>query len=73
MDITEETLLKYLQSQLDDFEKEKALYGPDDRCVNKKFTGLIANKEMVEAIIGKPVNLGKDGKVTVGLMLAPAV
>lgn len=62
----EKDLINYLQSQMDDFKKWEAKYGIEDRIVEKKLNALIANKNMVEAIIGKPVNLGKDGKVTVG-------
>lgn len=62
----EKDLINYLQSQMDDFKKWEAKYGIEDRIVGKKLNALIANKDMVEAIIGKPVNLRKDGKVTVG-------
>lgn len=61
-----EQLIQYLQSQMDDFQKEKERYGMDDRMVIKKFDAMIACKEMAEALIGEPVNLGMDGKVTVG-------
>lgn len=62
----EKDLINYLQSQMDDFKKEEARFGIEDRIVEKKLNALIANKEMVESIIRKPVNLGLDGKVTVG-------
>lgn len=62
----EKDLINYLQSQMDDFKKEEARFGIEDRIVEKKLNALIANKEMVETIIRKPVNLGLDGKVTVG-------
>lgn len=59
-------LLRYLQSQMDDFMKELERYGID-KHTEKKMDDMIACKEMVEALIQEPVNLQKDGKVTVGL------
>lgn len=63
--ITEQNLINYLQSQLDDFNEDKARYGISNHMVSKKFDAMIACKEMAETLIGKPVNLGRDGKVTV--------
>lgn len=62
----EEKMISYLQAELTNFKEEFAKYGREDRMVNKMFDTMIANKEMVETLIGKPVNLGKDGKVTIG-------
>lgn len=62
--ITEQNLINYLQSQFDDFNEDKARYGVDNHIVSKKFDAIIACKEMTETLIGKPVNLGLDGKVT---------
>ena len=59
-------LIGYLQSQMDDFQKDLKRYGSEDRIVNKKLDAMIACKEMVEALIGEPVNLQLDGKVTIG-------
>lgn len=61
-----EQLIAYLQSQMDDFIAERAKYGGNDRMVIKKFDAMLACKNMAEALIGEPVNLGIDGKVTVG-------
>ena len=61
-----EQMITYLQSQMDDFKKEEARYGIEDRMVQKKLDAMIACKEMAEALIGEPVNLGLDGKVTIG-------
>lgn len=61
-----EQMIKYLQSMMDDFKKEEARFGSEDRIVNKKLDAMIACKEMVEALIGEPVNLQFDGRVTVG-------
>lgn len=62
----EQKMLNYLQSMMNDFLKEKERYGMEDRIVNKKLDEMIACKEMVEVMIGQPVNLQLDGKVTVG-------
>ena len=62
---TRENLLNYLQSLMDDFMEEKEQFGMDDRT-RGKMHGMIACKNMVECLIGEPVNLQKDGKVTVG-------
>ena len=61
-----EQMINYLQSMMNDFKKEEAKYGITDRIVMKKLDAMIACKEMTEALIGEPVNLGIDGKVTVG-------
>ncbi len=66
MNITKENLINYLQSQMDDFTKDKERYGIEDRIVEHKLDAMIACKEMVESLIGEPVNLGLDGKVTTG-------
>ena len=54
---------------MDKYKKDKERYGDMD-CMSDylllKGHSMIACKEMVEALIGLPVNLGKDGKVTVG-------
>ena len=59
-------MLDYLQSMLDDIFYERRLFGDDDRIVKKKLCGALACKEMVELMLGVPVNLQKDGRVTVG-------
>lgn len=64
--VNTKALLNYLQSQMDDFKEEEARWGTHDRVVEEKLDAMIACKEMVEALIGAPVNLQKDGKVTVG-------
>lgn len=61
-----QVMLGYLQSLLTEFMSEKDAFGPDDRIVNKKLDQMIACKEMVEILIGEPVNLGKNGIVTTG-------
>ena len=65
--IRTETMLQYLQEVLDDFMKNKEKFGSDCDFVRYKMDMMIGAKEMVEALIGEPVNLQKDGKVTVGL------
>jgi hypothetical protein len=63
---TQEQLIGYLQSQLNDFQENLKKYGAEDRIVDKKFDAMIACKGMVESLIDQPVNLQHDGKVTVG-------
>lgn len=67
MIITKEMLIGYLQSQMNDFKKDEAKYGLDDRFTLAKLDAMIACKEMVESLIGEPVNLLSNGKVTTGL------
>lgn len=64
--IPAESMIDYLQSMMDDFMEERERFGDDDRIVNKKLDAMIQCKNMVENLIGMPVNLQKDGKVTVG-------
>ena len=64
--IAEASMLAYLQDRLTDALEDCRIYGPDDRIASKKLNACIACKDMVETLICKPVNLGKDGTVTVG-------
>ena len=59
-------MLAYLQAKLTKFQKEAEKYGMEDRMVEHLFDEMIACKEMVEVLIGAPVNLQMDGKVTIG-------
>lgn len=63
----EERLVTYLQSMMDSYKKDEAKYGFKDEAVQDKLDAMIACKEMAEALIGKPVNLQRNGVVTVGL------
>lgn len=65
MTITKETMIGYLQSMMDDYKEEVRRYG-EDHWTEEKLDAMIACKEMVEALIGEPVNLRKEGRVTVG-------
>lgn len=65
-EFTTTDLIRYLQSQMDDFKEEEARYGIEDRGVQHKLDAMIACKEMVEALIEEPVNLQINGIVTVG-------
>ena len=62
---TEEQMINYLQSMMDRAKYEEERYGRDERTMGL-FDNMIACKEMVETLIQKPVNLQKDGRVTVG-------
>ena len=66
MTITKEGMIDYLQQMMDDVKEEEARFGKEDRVVRSKIEAMIACKEMVEAFIMEPVNLGLNGKVTVG-------
>lgn len=63
---TKEQMINYLQQMMDKVQDEIKQYGVDDRLVEHRIDAMIACKEMVEAFIQEPVNLQKDGKVTVG-------
>ena len=66
MEITKEGMLNYLQQMMDKVQTDIAKFGKEDRMVGHRIDAMIACKEMVEAFIQEPVNLGLDGKVTVG-------
>lgn len=63
---TKDRMLRHLQALLTEYRAEAAKYGHDDRTVERKRMEMIGCKEMAEALIGLPVNLGLDGNVTVG-------
>ena len=58
--------IAYLQVRLTHIQREIEKYGIEDTFVSMHLEHLIACKEMVEALIGAPVNLQQDGKVTIG-------
>lgn len=60
-----EMMISYLQSKMDKFKQFEAKYGMNERT-DEMLDEMIACKEMVEALIGAPVNLQMDGKVTIG-------
>ena len=66
MNITKDGMINYLQQMMDKVQDEIKRYGKEDRIVSKRIDDMIACKEMVEAFIQEPVNLGLDGRVTVG-------
>ena len=59
-------MINYLQSMLNEMKRREEKYGIDNPYTDEIFNDMIACKEMVEALIGEPVNLGINGKVTVG-------
>ena len=61
-----EQMLAYLQGMMDDFKKAEARWGIDNSGVIEKLDAMIACKEMVEALLQEPVNLGVNGIVTIG-------
>ena len=62
---TEKDLLDFLQNGLTEYLEEVKECG-EDRLSDMHLYWLIGQKEMVECLICQPVNLQKDGKVTVG-------
>ena len=58
-------MINYLQSMMDHFMDQKERYGMSE-YLESRLDAMIACKEMTEALIQEPVNLQKDGKVTVG-------
>lgn len=62
----ENEMIDYLQGMMDRFQEDLLRYGMEDEVVQKELDDMIACKEMAEAIIGLPVNLQKNGLVTVG-------
>lgn len=62
----EQKMINYLQAKLTRLNDMIEKYGIEDREVEHRFDELIAQKELVEAMIEQPVNLRKDGNVTVG-------
>lgn len=65
-EVKSEAMINYLQCMLDDFMAEEKRYGFSDRIVQKKMNAMLACAEMVENMIGVPVNMQMDGKVTLG-------
>ena len=59
-------ILEYLQSMLSDFFRGRETFGADDRVVQNKMHELLACKTMAENLLGVPINLQKDDKVTIG-------
>ena len=62
---TKDQMINYLQSMMDKFKHDEAKYGMDHHTEHI-LDAMIACKEMVETLIQEPVNLQKDGRVTVG-------
>ena len=63
----EEKMISYLREERIELNKEIAKYGLSSEMVGRMYDAMIANKEMVEALIGKTVHIGRDGEVTVEL------
>ena len=64
--VTQKQMIDYLQMFLTGWMEDAMTYGDEDRIVQKDLDRLCACKCMVETLIGQPVNLQMDGKVTVG-------
>ena len=62
--VSADSMLYYLQEAFTYALEQRKKYNDD--YSSKLISAVIAQKELVEAMIGEPVNLQKDGKVTVG-------
>jgi len=63
----EQKMIDYLQWKFTEALTELKRFGDEDGYANKLMQRCIACKEMAEAVIERPVNLQKGGKVTVTL------
>lgn len=66
MKIDVNSMINYLEAHLKDMLNELERFGSEDRIVKKKVDAVIANKDMIEALIGMPVNLKMNGEVSIG-------
>lgn len=66
-EVKTEEMLACLQGMLTAYMEEVARNGhKGNPFAEMRYDWMIGAKELVEALIGAPVNLQKDGKVTVG-------
>ena len=64
--ISKTQMINYLQSMMNKFKAVESKYGFENEYTQELLDEMIACKEMVESLIGEPVNLRQDGQVTVG-------
>lgn len=64
--ISKQALVNYVASYFQNWIEEKEEFGADDRIVKDDMKKLIAMRVMAENLIGVPINLGLDGKITIG-------
>lgn len=62
--VTEEELLNGLQALMNQYIKYRDRYGEEDTLTMMYYEWMIGAKELVEMVLECPVNLQKDGKVT---------
>lgn len=58
-------LLAYIQDLFTEYLEDRERYGNNPR-EEHRLQQLLGMKDMVENLIGEPVNLRKDGRVTTG-------
>jgi hypothetical protein len=63
----EKKMIAYLRHQMNEFKKLEKMFGDEDERTISAMNQMIGAKELVEAVIEKPVNLQIDGQVTIGL------
>ena len=60
-------MLDYLKEDFKIAMRDRRILGADDERAQDRMLLCIGMKEMCEALIGVPVNLKLDGRVTIGL------
>ena len=64
--ITGKDLLSYLKEDYAEAMKYMKILGEEDERAQNRLLWCIGMKEMCEALLGVPVNLKIDGRVTIG-------
>ena len=64
--ISKQALVDYVGSYFQYWLEEKEKFGADDRIVKDDMKKMLAMRAMAENLIGVPINLGLDGKMTLG-------
>lgn len=65
-EIETKAMIAYLQSMMEEYKRRGEKFGLQHEYTEEIFDNMIACKEMAEALIGAPVNLRRDGTVTIG-------
>jgi len=60
------SLLHYVWWRFQEWKEEVETFGRDDPYVKEHLHGLLDMRIMAENLIGEPINLGLDGRMTYG-------
>lgn len=60
-------MLEYLKEEFAIAMRHRKILGANDERSDMRMSWCIGMKEMAEALIGVPVNLKLDGRITIGL------